>query len=374
MEFKALFPPTYDGTCYLEITHKCNYKCKHCYVNAPNDLEMSLDKIKQLAKILEKYKFKKIVITGGEPLVVKHLGKAIEVLSKKMKVILVTNGVLIKERFEEVKNWNFSGAYISLDGLDEDDCKNLRKRKGLKDTIEGINLLKSINKKMNIGIILTKYNADKIEEMITKIEDLGVSGINLSLTQPFGRTLKNKDMIISPKEYSKKYLPKLIKLHKKHPKLHFESVLCFPDNMKNNSKKVKSLSLFEKYISGCAAGKKFIYIRPDGKVMPCGYITGDKELVKYLDNIFEKSLEEIYKGKMFKFFINRSWESVKGKCKACDHNIICKGGCPFRSYYIKKDIQAPDPWCLNNPLKNNYLRPIGVNENNFEKTDKILNF
>ena len=59
----------------------------------------------------------------------------------------------------------------------------------------------------------------------------------------------------------------------------------FPESMKNDAKKIKNLHLFEKYISGCAAGKKFIYIRPDGFVMPCGYITADESLLKDTGNI-----------------------------------------------------------------------------------------
>jgi len=374
MQFKQLFPPTYDGTCYIEITHRCNYSCKHCYAKCPQNSEMSFESIKKLAKILKKYKFRKVLLTGGEPLLVKHLGKTINLLAKDFKVILITNAVLIEEKFEEIKKWKFYGAYVSLDGPTEKEYKLLRGKNGLEKAKRGIKLLRSIGKPVNVGIVLTKYNVDKIENFIKEISDLGVSGINLSLAQPFGRTLENKELMINPEEYAEKYLPKLIEMQQKNPRLHFESVLCFPESMRNTSQKISKLNLFEKYISGCAAGKKFIYIRPDGYVIPCGYVTADNDLIKETGNIFRQSLEEIYQTPLFKFFMRRSWESVTGKCTKCNYSVICKGGCPFRSYYLKNSLVAPDPWCLNEPEERGYLQPQGVNEDNFHKSEEIVSF
>ena len=97
MEFSKLFPPTLDGTVYVEITHRCNYSCKHCYANCPSNEEMSFEKIKKLSKILKKQGFKKILLTGGEPLLAKHISDTINLLSKDFKVILITNGTLIRD-------------------------------------------------------------------------------------------------------------------------------------------------------------------------------------------------------------------------------------------------------------------------------------
>ena len=60
----------------------------------------------------------------------------------------------------------------------------------------------------------------------------------------------------------------------------------------------------------------------------------------------------------------------KSECKKCDYSIICKGGCPFRSHYLKGDPKLPDPWCLNQPLKKKYLDyPVSIK--NFEKEEVI---
>jgi MoaA/NifB/PqqE/SkfB family radical SAM enzyme len=117
MEFSKLFPPTLDGTVYVEITHRCNYSCKHCYANCPSNEEMSFEKIKKLSKILKKQGFKKILLTGGEPLLAKHISDTINLLSKDFKVILITNGTLIRD--VNVNYKKLSGVYISYDKLME---------------------------------------------------------------------------------------------------------------------------------------------------------------------------------------------------------------------------------------------------------------
>ena len=94
-----------------------------------------------------------------------------------------------------------------------------------------------------------------------------------------------------------KIIPKLSKIKG----IHFESMLCYPKELRNDSKTVKDLTLFDKFLSGCAAGKKFIYINPEGYVTPCGYITADEEIMKMTGNIFKQDLKEIYKTKLFQF-------------------------------------------------------------------------
>jgi len=364
MEFEKLFPPTIDGTVYVEITHRCNYSCKHCYANCPSNKEMSFEKIKKLAKILKKNRFKKVLLTGGEPLLVKRINKTIDLLSKDFKVILITNAILIKDVKIDYKK--LAGVYVSYDGPTEKEYTLLRGKPGLKKVHENIKYLRKLGVPVAFGIILSKYNIDKIDELVKQAKSLGVEKINFTLVQPFGRALKNKDLILDPKEYLKQ-VPKLAKIKN----IHFESILCFPEELMNKAKTVQKLSLFDKYLSGCAAGKKFIYITPEGHVMPCGYITADKKLLKETGNIFNQDLKEIYKTPLFQFFMNRSWESLNGKCTLCNYSIICKGGCPFRTYYLTGNLKQPDPWCLNNPLENNYIK-TNVNINNFQKIECLV--
>ena len=324
---------------------------------------MTFGQIKRLAAVLKDSGFKKVILTGGEPLLVSHLKQSIDLLCKDFKVILITNGTLIRKVDLDYKK--LAGIYISYDGPTEKEYEKLRGKKGLTEVKQNIKWLVQQNIDVAIGIILSKYNIHKVDQLIQQAKKMKVKKINLTLVQPFGRALQNRHLILKPEEYLE-VVPKLSKIEG----IHFESMLCYPQGLKNDSPEVNSLTLFDKYLSGCAAGKKFIYINPEGFVTPCGYITADKEILKQTGNIFHQSLEQIYSTPLFKFFMNRSWESLTGKCKKCDYSIICKGGCPFRSHYLKGDPKLPDPWCLNQPLKKKYLDyPVSIK--NFEKEEVI---
>lgn len=361
---EGLFPPTIDGTAYLEITHRCNFSCKHCYAECPKQSEMSFEQVNRAAKVLKQYNFKKVIISGGEPLLVPHLGKTIDLLKKDFKVVLVTNGTLVREKKIDFKK--LDGVYISFDGPSEKEYKDLRGKKGFQVVQDNIKWLVKQCVKVSVGIIVSKYNLNSIEKLIQQSKSLNVEQINVTVIQPFGRALKNKDLLLSPETYLS-VVPKLCKIKG----VHFESMFCYPKQLMNDSREVSNLSLFDKYVSGCAAGKKFIYIHPEGYVTPCGYATADKKLLKMTGNIFEQDLKEIYKSPLFQFFLNRSWESVRGKCKKCDYSVICKGGCPLRSLYLSGDPQVPDPWCTNKPEQKEYLRS-GVSIKNFEKVEVVI--
>jgi len=302
-------------------------------------------------------------LTGGEPLMHKDIKEITNLLKKDFKVVLITNGSLIKK--VDIDYTLFDGLYISYDGPTDKEYKALRGKEGFSIVKDNIKYLVDQGINVAVGIILTKFNLDKIDELVDQAKELKVDKINLTVTQPFGRTLQNKDLILSPQEYFE-IIPKLSKIKD----IHFESMLCYPKELKNNSKTVKELTLFDKFLCGCAAGKKFIYINPEGYVTPCGYITADQKIMKITGNIFKQDLKDIYKTELFKFFMNRSWESLQGKCTKCDYSLICKGGCPFRSHYLKGNAQAPDPWCMNEPEKNKYIES-DVDIKNFEKLEEL---
>ena len=56
----------------VEITDRCNFRCKHCFENK-NDLELKPSSWKKIFENICKDKIQSITITGGEPLLYKDL-------------------------------------------------------------------------------------------------------------------------------------------------------------------------------------------------------------------------------------------------------------------------------------------------------------
>ena len=78
---------------------------------------------------------------------------------------------------------------------------------------ENIRYLRKLGIPVALGIVLSKYNINKIDALVKQAKELDVEKINLTLIQPFGRALKNKHLILKPKEYLKhisKIMPRLL--------------------------------------------------------------------------------------------------------------------------------------------------------------------
>ncbi len=90
---------------WIEITNKCNLKCKHCYNESDENrnLTMQLDDFYQIIDCLSKMGVPKIQITGGEPFLVKeNLRKMLDYSVGKFSCIeIFTNGTLITDEWFE---------------------------------------------------------------------------------------------------------------------------------------------------------------------------------------------------------------------------------------------------------------------------------
>ncbi len=89
------------GNVHWSITGKCNYKCRHCYMSAPEaklgelDHETIMDLIEQMADC----GIPSVNLTGGEPLVRKDFWDIVDALQSHQIAIaqIYTNGKLVTE-------------------------------------------------------------------------------------------------------------------------------------------------------------------------------------------------------------------------------------------------------------------------------------
>ena len=84
----------------------------------------------------------KLRLTGGEPLVRHGLATLVEKLSRIpgiADIALTTNGMLLAEQAQDLKNAGLMRLNISLDALDADTFKRISRRDGLEQVLAGIN-------------------------------------------------------------------------------------------------------------------------------------------------------------------------------------------------------------------------------------------
>ena len=164
----------------LSIIDKCTFACKYC-PNSTNMENFCPEKIREnklnveefkeiLTKILDKYEFTKIVITGGEPLLSNNLVEILRLLKQyNNKIELDTNGSLFSyEIWEQIKNY-IDGVKVSLDSLNPEVFDNLTNNKN-PNTLSNIKNLMDVaisdNIPVTINCVYTKFNKNDVLDVI----------------------------------------------------------------------------------------------------------------------------------------------------------------------------------------------------------------
>lgn len=115
----------------ISITDRCNLRCRYCMPDGITQVSMSeiltYEEIRKVCMLAAELGIEKIKITGGEPLVRKgcvDLIRMIKNIPGIMQVTMTTNGVLLKENLEALKQAGLDGINISLDTRDREKyCK-----------------------------------------------------------------------------------------------------------------------------------------------------------------------------------------------------------------------------------------------------------
>ena len=119
----------------ISVTDRCNFRCSYCmpsevfnkdYAFLPQTSLLSFEEITRLTKIFVAHGVEKIRLTGGEPLLRKHLEVLIEMLAKlqtptgkSLDITLTTNASLLAKKAQALKDAGLQRVTVSLDGLDD---------------------------------------------------------------------------------------------------------------------------------------------------------------------------------------------------------------------------------------------------------------
>jgi cyclic pyranopterin phosphate synthase len=113
----------------ISITDRCNYKCVYCRTgtNGAAYAELPFADYLRMARILVGLGITKIRLTGGEPLLrrgiiefVRDLARLRTAEGKKPEIALTTNGHLLAEIAQPLKDAGLDRVTISMDAVDPD--------------------------------------------------------------------------------------------------------------------------------------------------------------------------------------------------------------------------------------------------------------
>ncbi|WP_119065403.1 GTP 3',8-cyclase MoaA [Aggregatilinea lenta] len=135
----------------ISVTDRCNFRCRYCmpaeiygehYRFMPKAEMLSFEEIARLVRIMAGFGVEKIRLTGGEPLVRQQLEKLVEQIAAIDgidDIAITTNGVLLPQKIQALKDAGLKRVTISLDSLDNDVFRRMNgERADVQQVLDGI--------------------------------------------------------------------------------------------------------------------------------------------------------------------------------------------------------------------------------------------
>lgn len=269
----------------FELTPCCNMNCRMCYVRmsreeqrATGRRELKADEWVALAREAKEEGMVSLLLTGGEPFLREDLE---EILAKTQGMGLLiqmnTNATLITEKnIKWIKEHAPTRVNVTLYGGSDATYERLcRNSEGYTQALRGIRLLRDAGIHVGINMSLTPYNEQDIDAIFSKVQELGLSARPTAYMFPPVRKSEGAsveaDSRFSPEHAGKiqlytdylrlgkeAYEKRLQMLHDKISVLDSED-----ECMRDSNQPIK-----------CMAGACAFWVTWDGRMTPCGMMTG----------------------------------------------------------------------------------------------------
>jgi len=330
-----------------EMTTACNLDCIHCHTagGEPADDELTTDEGKYLlAELAQVMQFRMMAFTGGEPLMRPDL---YELLAYSQALgfrnTIATNATLINDQVaQQLRENGVVIAAVSLDGFTAETHDKIRGLPGsFEKAVRGMRALTNAGILLHINITAMEYNVEQIERLMTLVNELKTGILLIYQLVPVGRGRVIENAVLD--KDANRWLIEFMANAQRETNAIMEPVAgpqYWPFLIKRaHMSSGMPLWLAEKVFHGCAAGRGFIYIKPDGAVWPCPFI----ELS--CGNVRDMAFKDIWSGsEILNQLRNREW-LLKGQCGDCKYRRLC-GGCRGRAWAAKGDFLAEDPCCF----------------------------
>lgn len=271
---------------YVEITNICNMHCSFCPETTRVKTFMRKEDFEHIASEIVKYTDYVYLHVKGEPLIHKELKEILDTCNKYgLKINISTNGTLLKEKSDILKEANIRQLNLSLHSFEKQDTQDEEENDKLNDYIE--NIVNVCNELARQGTIIryklwnqTKSSNKEILEYLEKIYN-----VNL-VNEPYERDKKLKDNVF----------------------LSIKTPFEWPDMKKE----------IENEKGTCYGLKAQIAILVDGTVVPC-CVDNNGDIA--LGNVFKESLESILNSKRAQGILQgfKDNKCVETLCKKCEY-------------------------------------------------------
>lgn len=351
-----VFPARYAESVHWAITGRCNFRCRHCLVSAPDahQPQLPLPDLLHIADEIARCGMKFVEITGGEPLVREDFAELVTALSERDLHIrtLFTNASLLDEGVLQtlLSNGQRPAFQLSFDGLGHHDW--LRGVPGAeKQADAAFRLLKDHGLPVAAAVMVHRGNRDCLMPTATHLARLGVSSMRVNAPQELGAW----------KEYSSDYalaFDELWDVYRDFIPRYLEGgspidvqldgfFSCKKGSADYEIPYVRHLKEGSDWskLPYCEAVRYNMHIRPDGRVAPCmGF--SDTVLGDRFASVLEEHLGDILLDGFYHDVVETKLSDLleaNPECRECDSWTSCAAGCMLQGMTDEGNYLVPDP-------------------------------
>ena len=269
----------------LQLTHRCNLRCRHCYLGKPHAADLPLADAVGIVREFAANGGLRLLISGGEPFLYPQLSEFLDATrGLGLRRVLLSNGTLITSAV--ASQLPVEEVQVSLDGWTQGHDL-LRGAGSFNRTIAGIRVLREAGIPVGLATMVHRGNLEEFERLSRFSKEIGAVEWGVDTLCVAGQLLVNRELCISEAEAA--------------PYMAYG----FGGGYHGSS-------------DGFACGRHLLTVLPTGQAVKCGF---------YAD----QTLGDARAGLMACWQRLRHIPLSELACHDCQVAEVCAGGCRFRA-------------------------------------------
>lgn len=339
------------------LVRRCNLACKHCYsISTDKDFagELSTAEVFAVMDDLRAFRVPVLILSGGEPLLRPDIFEiAARAKEKGFYTALSTNGTLIDEAAaDRIAGLGLDYVGISIDGIGETHDRFRARAGAFDESMGGIRRCVARGVKVGLRFTMTMDNAAELPQVVSLMEQEGVSKFYFSHLNYAGRGNKNRldDATVQITRAAMDYLFETAWNHAQAGRAR-EFVTGNNDAdgpyflhwvRRNHPERAGHAAGKLRQWGGNASGINVANIDNVGDVHPDTMWWHHR-----LGNVRERPFSAIWPDTSDPLMagLKRRPRPVEGRCAVCAHLEICNGNTRVRAQRVAGNVWAEDPGC-----------------------------
>lgn len=359
-------PKTVD----IDITDRCNLRCRYCYFFTSPAEVRDLPKEEWLTffEELNRAAVTAVTMAGGEPFIREDLKDILAgIVRNRMRFSLLSNGTLIEDDMAAylASTRRCDYVQVSIDGSIPITHDSFRGKGSFYKAIQGIRCLQRHKVPVAVRVTIHRQNVHDLENIARLLlEDIGLASFSTNSAGYLGLCQKNTDQVQLTTEERALAMTTLLKLIDKYgDRISAAAGPLAEARMWSEMDRARSEgreSLPGRgYLVGCGCTFDKLAVRADGIIVPCNMLSQIE-----LGRINRDSLVEIWQNHpaLWKIRDRRSIPLSSFEfCRGCSYVTYCTGNCPALAFNLTGEVDHPAPdACLRRFLDEGGKLPEGV--------------